>query len=79
LTFFNSCTAGKTDLNITRKVMQGREIRGQPGVHRLIPPKAIERQHVSMVMCIELYVTTMHYHWISKHVPQKHLRSQAQA
>ena len=40
LTFFNSCTTGKTDLNITRKVMQGREIRGQPGVHRLIPPKA---------------------------------------
>jgi hypothetical protein len=40
LTFFNSCTTGKTDLNITRKVMQGRKIRGQPGVHRLIPPKA---------------------------------------
>jgi hypothetical protein len=40
LTRFNSCTTGKTDLNITRKVMQGREIRGQPGVHRLVPPKA---------------------------------------
>jgi hypothetical protein len=28
LTFFNSCTTGKTNLNTTRKVMQGREIRG---------------------------------------------------
>jgi hypothetical protein len=31
---------GKTDYNILEDVFTGREIRGQPGVHRLIPPKA---------------------------------------
>jgi hypothetical protein len=39
LSFFKSCLSGKVDLNIMQEVMVGREIRGQPGVHRLILPK----------------------------------------
>jgi hypothetical protein len=40
LSFFKSCLVGKTDYNILEDVFTGREIRRQPGVHRLIPPKA---------------------------------------
>jgi hypothetical protein len=60
LTFFKSCLSGKVDLNIMQEVMVGREIRGQPGVHRLIPPKVRTTARVNKYV----YRTVNNYNYI---------------